>query len=138
MVSSFFFVEVFDQHSSYETLTAAAFTGGTNLDISIDQIRKDFEINTVSVVAVAQQAIRESISSIKPVAPRLILSNHTESFKTLPSSVPKAFIYTGNGLDDPSAFSNTPPGMLTLALGKSATSRIIDVASQAFGSQGQK
>lgn len=62
----------------------------------------------------------------------------TGDFKDLPSSVPKAFIYTGNGLDDPKVFPKTPPGLLSGAIGKHASAHFIDAASQTFGAEGYK
>ncbi|PWN87284.1 putative short-chain dehydrogenases/reductase [Acaromyces ingoldii] len=89
-----------------------------DFQVSVDDLRRDQEINALSLFALAREAVRD--------------------FKGLPASVPKAFIYTGNGLDDPKAFPKTPPGLLTGAVGKHAAAHFIDAASQTFGAEGYK
>lgn len=68
----------------------------------------------------------------------LILYILLDDFKQLPASVPKTFIFTGNGLDERSAFPRTPPSFLSLSIGKSATAHFIDTAAQTFGPEGYK
>jgi NAD(P)-dependent dehydrogenase (short-subunit alcohol dehydrogenase family) len=121
-----------------------AFTAATNssaatpLEISLEDFRKSLEINTISVFALAQQAIGEKITCHRRITCTDASLLSIESFKKLPSSTPKAFIFTGNGLDDPNAFPAIPAGFFTLAQGKGATATLIDVASQAYGPSGQK
>lgn len=78
--------------------------------VSVEAFENDLRVNTVSVFAAVQQAVK--------------------SFDAVGSGT---FIYTGNFLND----KKTIPGpFLTLGVGKSASSYLIQTASEAYGAKG--
>ena len=56
-----------------------------------------------------------------------------EGFKQLPDSTPKAFIYTGNTLNQIAI-----PGILPFALGKVSSAMLIEYAANAYGEHGYR
>lgn len=54
-------------------------------------------------------------------------------FKQLDSSIPKAFIYTGNTLNQIAI-----PGVLPFALGKVSAAMVIEYAANAYGEKGYR
>ena len=55
------------------------------------------------------------------------------SFKGLPSSTPKAFIYTGNTLNQIAI-----PGVMPFAIGKVSAAMMIEYAANAYGKNGHR
>ncbi|KAK3716140.1 hypothetical protein LTR37_006585 [Vermiconidia calcicola] len=74
-------------------------------------LSKDLAINTLSVLAAADEAVK--------------------SFRELPKDVPKAFIYTGNILN-----INPIPGLLSNGIGKAATAHLISTMAAAYRDEG--
>lgn len=97
-------------------------------------MRRTLEINTLSVYALAQQAVGGW--SLQAQLRYSCLLWQAAGFEKLPQHVHKAFIFTGNGLDDPKTFPRTPPSLLSLSIGKTSTAQIIDAAAQIFGPKG--
>lgn len=77
------------------------------LSVSIRDMEISLAINTTSLFAAAQQAVA--------------------GFDKLPSSVPKSFLYTGNILN-----TTIMPALITLGVGKAASSHIIQSAATAY------
>jgi hypothetical protein len=83
------------------------------LEISLKDAIRDTNINTLSVLAAAKEAV--------------------DSFEKLPQSAARTFIYTGNILN----LQILPP-LMSLGIGKSATAHIIESAANAYKSRGYK
>jgi hypothetical protein len=83
------------------------------LSLPLADFTRDFTINTTSAFVAAQQAVL--------------------SFKELPDSAARTFIYTGN-------ITNEVPlaPLLDLGVGKSATAHIIQSAAAAYKDKGYK
>ena len=83
------------------------------LSLPLADFTRDFTINTTSAFVAAQQAVL--------------------SFKELPDSAARTFIYTGN-------ITNEIPlaPLLDLGVGKSATAHIIQSAAAAYKDKGYK
>lgn len=83
------------------------------LSVSVPSLAQDFNINTLSVLAAAHEAVL--------------------SFEKLPPSASRTFIYTGNRL-------NIAPilPLLSLGVGKSATAHMISSASLAYEDKGYR
>lgn len=83
------------------------------LSLPVADFTRDFTINTTSAFVAAQQAVL--------------------SFKELPDSAARTFIYTGN-------ITNEIPlaPLLDLGVGKSATAHIIQSAAAAYKDKGYK
>jgi len=77
------------------------------LSLQVADLSKDFNINTVSVLVAAQEAVA--------------------GFAQLPDSAAKTFIYTGNILN-----TTIIPAFLDLGIGKAATAHIIHSAAVAY------
>lgn len=69
--------------------------------------------------------------SINVTGPYVAAKEAVASFKTLPESVLKAFIFTGNILNQKSI-----PGFLTLGIGKSATAYMLAEAAESYKDKG--
>ncbi|KAL9058635.1 MAG: hypothetical protein Q9162_001642 [Coniocarpon cinnabarinum] len=82
--------------------------------ISLKDFTNDLNINTMSVLVAAQQAV--------------------QGFEQLPDSASKTFIYTGNLLNTP--FTIAP--LMSLGVGKSATAHMIQSAATAYQDRGFK
>lgn len=82
-------------------------------EISPDAMAQEFRVNTVSMFAAAQLAVA--------------------GWSGLDSSVPKAFIYTGN----PLPWVNVPI-LVSLATGKSASATIIQSLANTYGKDGKR
>ena len=54
-------------------------------------------------------------------------------FKTLPDATPKAFIFTGNALNQIAI-----PGVMPFAFGKVAAAMLIEYAANAYGQKGYR
>lgn len=96
--------------------TAAASTPSPPQDplsVSVPVLSRDLNINTVSALAAAHEAVL--------------------SFETLPASASRTFIYTGNRLN----IAPIPP-LLSLGVGKSATAHVIASASVAYKDKGYR
>lgn len=74
-------------------------------------LSKDFAINTLSVLAAANEAVK--------------------GFRELPADMSKTFIYTGNRLD-----IEPIPRLLTLGVGKAASAHMIASFASAYDEQG--
>lgn len=81
------------------------------LSIPLADFTYDLQVNTVSAYAPAQLAVR--------------------SFEKLGRDSPMVFIYTGNMLNQA-----VMPGLVTLGVGKSATSHFLQAATQTSGGLG--
>lgn len=94
----------------------------------------------MSVYDIAGQAIRECTFLTTKIRTSSLIYEiiPLEDFQELPESASKTFIFTGNGLDDHSAFARTPPNFLSMSMGKSSTAILIDAAAQTFVSKGLK
>jgi NAD(P)-dependent dehydrogenase (short-subunit alcohol dehydrogenase family) len=79
------------------------------LDLHLETFQQSLNANTTSTFLAAQQAV--------------------EGFRELPASMNKTFIYTGNMLN-----TTTMPSLLTLGLGKKATSYLIEASAIAYES----
>ena len=75
---------------------------------------KDFNINTTSLYAAAQQSV--------------------SGFEHLPESASRTFIYTGNALNEGMII----PPVLTLGVGKSASAYILKSAATVYADRGYK
>lgn len=75
--------------------------------IDLETFQQDLAINTTSAYAAAIEAL--------------------SSFKTLPTSVPKSFIYTGNILNE-----GPIEGFLTLGVGKIASAHMLELGDGLF------
>lgn len=78
--------------------------------VSLELFADDLAINTTSAYAAAHEALI--------------------SFQTLPSSVPKSFIYTGNILNE-----GPVAGFLTLGVGKIASAHMVELGDQLYRDQ---
>lgn len=88
---------------------------GDIFSTSTDTLVRDFNLNTVSPFIAAQQAVN--------------------GWKSLPEESKKAFIYTGNILN----IKQSPvPIMLTLGIGKSATSSWVSLADLLYSKNGYR
>ncbi|KAL3952065.1 hypothetical protein ACCO45_013782 [Purpureocillium lilacinum] len=83
------------------------------LALSLEDLNRDFQINTASVLVAAREAMA--------------------LFATLPASAPRTFIYTGNILN-----KTTIAPLLSLGIGKSATAHLIASASQVYKAKGYR
>lgn len=93
---------------------AAHFTSESDpFATSVADYALDLTINNTSLYA----AIKESVAG----------------FDKLDSSVPKAFLYTGNILN-----TKTMPGLLTLGVGKSASAHVVELADSVYRKKGYK
>jgi hypothetical protein len=81
--------------------------------ISIDEVKRDFAVNTVSPLIAAQEAVK--------------------GFKQLPSSASRTFIQTGNKLN-----VMAKPDVLTFGMTKSSAAHMAWSASIAYEQQGFK
>ncbi|KAJ4147432.1 hypothetical protein LMH87_001952 [Akanthomyces muscarius] len=81
------------------------------LALSVEDLNRDFQINTASVLEAAKQAVA--------------------GFSSLPSAAAKTFIYTGNRLTD-----GPLPGFVDLGIGKSGSAHLIAAASEAYAPKG--
>ncbi|KAJ6789445.1 hypothetical protein PWT90_00246 [Aphanocladium album] len=83
------------------------------LALSVEDLNRDFQINTASVLEAAKQA--------------------AAGFGNLPSSAAKTFIYTGNRLTD-----GPLPRFVDLGIGKTASAHLIASASEAYAPKGYR
>lgn len=79
--------------------------------VSLEDFQKSLSVNTTSTFAAAKLAV--------------------EGFAKLPTSTPKAFIFTGNALN-----GAVMPMLLTLGVGKAASSHIVQAAATAYADKG--
>jgi NAD(P)-dependent dehydrogenase (short-subunit alcohol dehydrogenase family) len=85
------------------------------LSVPAESIKSDFDVNTLSPYVAAQQAVL--------------------GWETLPTEIPKTFIYTGNITN----VSIVPmPMMLTIGMGKSASAFWIGLADAMYSTQGYR
>lgn len=103
----------FDSNCAYSCLAAAvhSVSAESPLDLSLDNFNQDIAVNTASVLIAARKAV--------------------QGFQQLSSSTPKTFIYTGNFLN-----KQVMPALISLGIGKSASSHLIAVASKSYASKG--
>lgn len=80
---------------------------------SLADFESDIAINTTSLYVAVKEAL--------------------VSFDALPSTAAKAFLYTGNKLNEGPA-----PALLTLGVGKVSSAQIIELASTVYGKKGYK
>ena len=100
--------------SCQKKAAAATFNAAEDpLSLSIQDLNRDFQINTASVLAAAHEA--------------------KAAFDELPSTASRTFIYTGNALNK---FPIAP--LLSLGVGKSATAHLIASASAAYEKKGYR
>ncbi|TQW01082.1 hypothetical protein IF1G_01013 [Cordyceps javanica] len=83
------------------------------LALSVEDLNRDFQVNTASVLEAAKQAVA--------------------GFGGLPSSAAKTFIYTGNRLTD-----GPLPGFVDLGIGKNGSAHLIAAASKAYAPKGYR
>ncbi|KAJ3497133.1 hypothetical protein NLG97_g2131 [Lecanicillium saksenae] len=83
------------------------------LALSVEDLNRDFQINTASVLEAAKQTVA--------------------GFGSLPSSSAKTFIYTGNRLTD-----GPLPRFVDLGIGKTASAHLIAAASEAYAPKGYR
>lgn len=83
------------------------------LSVSREDIIRDLNVNTVSPLLAAKEAI--------------------SSFKLLPDNAARTFIFTGNILN-----LGPLPGMMNVGLGRSATAHWIETAAKAYKDRGYK
>lgn len=103
-----------DANKGHSCTTAAALTftpPDDPLALSVEDLNRDFQINTASVLEAAKQAVA--------------------GFSSLPSAAAKTFIYTGNRLTD-----GPLPGFVDLGIGKSGSAHLIAAASEAYAPKG--
>lgn len=78
---------------------------------SVADIQAEFAVNSISPLFAAQEAVK--------------------GFKQLPQTASRTFIFTGNALNE-----IVLPGVLTFAMGKTATAQMVTFASEAYKEQG--
>lgn len=83
------------------------------LSVSLDVIEKSRKASLDSAYIAAQEALK--------------------GFHKLPAESPRAFLYTGNTLNQIAI-----PGVLPFALGKVAAAMMIEYAANAYGSHGHR
>lgn len=81
--------------------------------LSVEDLNRDFQINTASVLEAAKQAVA--------------------GFESLPDSSAKTFIYTGNRLID-----GPLPRFVDLGIGKAGSAHLIAAASEAYAPKGYR
>jgi hypothetical protein len=83
------------------------------LSITLEDVIKDLNVNTLSTLVAAQEAIK--------------------SFATLTSAASRTFIFTGNILNQ-----QIIPPLMSAGIGKAATSHILESAATAYKDVGYK
>lgn len=94
------------------TAASAKFVPKENpLDLDIASFNRNMAVNTAGVLVAARRAV--------------------QGWDSLPATLPKAFIFTGNFLH-----TEILPAVLSAGMGKSATAHLMRVAMGVYGAKG--